>query len=125
MLKTTLPRPTLWLLPALFAANAPAALPENAVFTSTPEDAEKWIASINTVHPAPGGTAGPVILLGDVGEPLPADDPENPYAVIKLSDPSDAFLHEFDRAVENIESGCGFEMANRNLQPRRMLLVAQ
>ena len=82
---------------------------------------DKGIVSIITVYPAPPGTAGPAILLDEDGEPTLADDSDNPYAVFQLSEPSEIFLREFDRAVEYVERRYGFEMTNRNRQPMRKL----
>jgi hypothetical protein len=74
-----------------------------------------------TIYRAPDATSGPSVLLDASGAAIPDDDRSNPYAVSKLSPPSESFEDEFRLMVQNVEQVSGMRCINQQGKPARKL----
>ena len=74
-----------------------------------------------TIYKAPDDTKGPSVVLDASGEAILDEDRTNPYAVCKLSLPSQSFEDEFRTMVKNVEQVTGMQFVNQKGKPARKL----
>jgi hypothetical protein len=86
-------------------------------------DEEAGVQSTITFFPAPPGTTGPKVILDEQGKPKPAKDKDNPYAVLQLSDPSKAFVAEYEKVLDGLQKTFGFSLANEGGKPKRRMAL--
>jgi len=73
-------------------------------------------------YPAPAETIGPRFILDNNGNPIPEDkDCPNPYAVFKLTEPSETFLWEYYQILYKLEKDLGWKLVDAH--PRRFTSI--